>query len=324
MSATLEWNNSGLATKTGTASADLINDLVTLVTSKSGDADFKWEVADSENTTSPLYVNLKRKDASDGRLLFVIWTSGPAANNAAILDQAPTTNNLYAAYFPAGDADSASNLDAASGTIVGDDTNCTKVWPGMGVSTVYTTSNQICYFDTAEGIVLFFCNPASPTAYMGGVGALVVDDADVAYGCSFSYSTTSVTGFGSTNSPMLWNPTPPLAGAQNVCLRTNYGSANRRYYHAFTPAGAWASRAVDGDDILTDTGTGRAWFAPVQLMGNVEGEGPVLKLRQIAWGPGSLSAFPVYNSSTLTPAAIQLNGYNLGQTGAPWLTNIKI
>lgn len=152
MSATLTWYNSGLGTKTGTTVAALINDIVSLVNSYSGDANFSWQVASSSTAASPNYVVLKRKDGSAGRILLVIWTSAPAGNNAAILDQAPSSNSLYGAWFPSGNVDTPSNLTASSGTILGNDSGCTKVWAPMVVGAVYAASFQPFYFDSAEAV----------------------------------------------------------------------------------------------------------------------------------------------------------------------------
>lgn len=325
MSATLSFASSGLGAKTGTTSATLIADLVTLITSKSGDANFKWEVASSNSVTSPLYIVLKRKDGSAGRILLTIWTSAPAGNNAAILDQAPSTNNLYGAYFPAGNVDTPSNLAASSGTIMGDDTGAVKVWASMTVSTIYGASIQPFYFDSDEGCYFAFQNPAAAAIYMSGAGALIVDAADNAYDCVVGFGTSSLATFGgSLNTIMQWSSATALAGGNTACVRTNYGASNRTYFIGLVPAGTWASSAVSATDIMTDTSNSRAYFVPVQLLGQVKGGGFELKLRQLGLGPGTVGALTVYNTTGPVVAARQVNAATSGGNGYPWLVNFKL
>lgn len=324
MSATLTWYNSGLGTKTNTTNAALIDDLVTLINSKSGDANFSWQVASSNSATSPLYLVLKPKSGAAGRILLVIWSSAPAGNNSAILDQAPTTNALYIAYFPAGNVDSPSNLAASSGTILGNDTGAVKVCASMGVSTIYAASVQPFYFDSAEAVVFGFQNPANTSCYMGGAGALLVDASDNAYNAVFGYSTTSVAAFGASSGIMGWVTTTLNAGSANLCIRTNYGASNRVYFHAYSPSGGWAASAVSSTDILTDTANSFAYFVPQQVLGQVKGEGFVLKLRQIAMGPGTTGAFTAYNTTGPVVAARQFNAATTGGNGFPWMTNFKL
>lgn len=324
MSATLNFASSGLGTKTGTTSATLIDDIVTLVTSKSGDANFKWEVASSNSVTTPLYVVLRRKSGSAGRILLTIWTSAPAGNNVAILDQAPTTNALYGSYFPAGNVSSPSNLAASSGTILGDDTGAVKVWASMSVATIYAASIQPFYFDSDEGCYFAFQNPAAASIYMSGVGALVVDASDNEYNCVVGFGTSSLATFGASGSVMSWAVATALAGGNTVCVRTNYGASNRTYYIGLAPTGTWANVAVSSTDILTNTASSLAYFVPVQLLGQIKGGGFELKLRQLCWGPGTVGAFTVYNTTGPVVAARQVNAATAGGNGYPWLTNFKV
>lgn len=324
MSATLTWYNSGLGTKTGTTNAALVDDIVTLVNSKSGDSNFKWEVASSNSGSSPLYIVLKRKDASAGRILLVIWSSAPAGNNSAILDAAPNTNNLYGAWFPNGNVDTPSNLTASSGTILGSDTNCVKVWTSMTVSTIYAASFQPFYFDSDEAVAFGFQNPSGTTCYFAAAGELVVDDADSAYGAVMSFATLGASTFGASGGVMPWQATFPNATSSTICLRTNYGSSNRAYFQGFAPSGAWAASAVSSTDILTNTATTEVWFVPVPLLGQTKGEGFVLKLRQIGYGPGTVGAFTVYNTTGPTTVARQFNAATAGGSGFPWFVNSKL
>lgn len=324
MSATLSWASSGLGTKTGTTVATLISDIVTLVNSKSADSTFSWAVASSTTASSPNYVVLKRKDASAGRILLVVWTSAPAGNNAAILDGAPTTNSLYGVWFPNGNVDTPSNLTASSGTIMGSDTNCTKVWAGMAVASIYGASFRPFYFDSAEAVFFGFQNPAAATLYGAGAGDLLVDAADNAYGAVLGYGNGNLNTFGGTTPLMAWSATKPLANSATAAARTNYGSTDRVYFQAYACSGAWANSAVSSTDILTDTGTAKAYFVPVQMLGQTKGEGFVLKLRQIALGPGTVGAFTPYNTTGPVVAARQFCAATTGGTGHAWFTNFKL
>lgn len=325
MSATLTWASSGAGTKSGTTVAALIGDIVTLVNSKSGDSTFSWQVASSNTATSPNYVVLKRKDSSVGRILLAVWTSAPAGNNSAILDQAPQTNTLYGAWFPNGNVDTPSNLTASSGTILGNDSGCTKVWAGQSVSSIYAASVKPFYFDSAEAVILCFQNPANSSCFMGAVGDIFVDASDNAYAGVLSYGTGGVGAFGGAGTtPMNWSTTKPGAGSTTACARTNYGAADRVHFHAWAPSGSWAASAVSSTDILTDTSNSKAWFVPVQMLGQTKGEGFALKMRQIAYGPGTTGPLTPYNTTGPTVQARQINLATTGGTGFPWAVNFKL
>ncbi len=326
MAATLNWQSSGLGTKTGTTVAALITDLVALFNTYSGDANFKWQVASSSSTaSSPNYIVLKRKDGSAGRILLAVWTSAPAGANAAILDQAPATNNLYGAYFPSGNVDTPSNLTASSGTIMGNDTGAVKVWAAMPVTSIYTTSLQPFYFDSAEAIYFCFQNPASASVYLAAAGAILVDGSDNAYDGVMSFGSSLAAAISSQNSAVMpFSITKPNAGATNACVRTNYGSTDRVYYQAWSCSSTWAASPVGPTDILTITASNLAYFVPIQLLGQTKGEGFVLKLRQFGLGPGTVGPFTVYNTTGPTVVARQINAATTGGNGYPWLTNFEI
>lgn len=323
MSALLTWHHSGLGAKTGTDNAAVINDLVTLISSKSGDANFKWQVASSQVAVSPFYIVLKRKDASAGRILLSIWTSAPAGANSAILDAAPSINTLYGSFFPNGNVDTPSNLTAASGTILGNDTGVVKVWGAMSPGTIYTANIQPFYFESEESVYFGFQNPATANCYFAGAGNLVVDGTDNEYPAVLSFATGGVNNFGGQTSPLAWSSTAIPAYLASACIRTNYGSANRVYFMAWAPSGPWASSAVSASDILTDTSLNRSYFLPVQLLGQAKNEGITLKLRQIQFGPGTLGAFTAYNTTGPVVAARQFNAATIGGNGYPWFTNFK-
>ncbi len=96
MSATLTWKYNGPSgALTGSTLATFMTDLKALVDSVSANPDYSWEVCSSSLVSTPFYVTLRRKDLSAGRVLVVGWGSAPAGNNAAILQTAPTANQVY-------------------------------------------------------------------------------------------------------------------------------------------------------------------------------------------------------------------------------------
>lgn len=324
MSATLTWFNSGLGTKTGTAIGNLFTDLKNLIDSKNGDSNFSWTVASSSLAGTPYYICLKPKSGAAGRILLIAWSSAPAGNNSAILEATPTSNAVQICYFPAGNVDTPSNLTAASGTIMGDDTGVIKCCTGGAAATVYTTSVQPYYFDSAEAVVFGFQSPGSATNHVFGAGALLVDGSDNAYAAAFIF--TAGQNFSSSTSPALaWQTSDITAGSGSTSvIRTNYGSADRLYFQAWAPTGQWLNTPVGPNDILSDTANNKVWFVPYQLLGTTKGEGFVLKLRQIAHGPGTTAAFTAYSTTGPAVQARQLCAVTTGGLGHPWFTNFKL
>jgi hypothetical protein len=325
MSATLEWFCTGLGTKTGTAVGNFFADVVTLAGTFSANSDFLWEVKGSNTGSTPYYISFGLKDGSPGRVAFIMWTSGPAGNNSAILDGAPTTNVLYCAWFPNGTGTTLANLTASSGAITGDDTNCVKVATGPTLSTFYAANYQPWYFECQEGVFLGAANPASSTYGCGG-GNLVVDGADDAYGATVGWANNASSTFGSNSAGIAsWTSSANAAGTgTSAMIRTNYGSSNRVYYHAYLPSGAWATSAQSSTDILSNNQTQEFWFAPVALLGLTKGEGTTLKLRQIGWGPGAIAQFQPYYETGPEVRARQCSGATAGGNGHPWFTNEKL
>lgn len=327
MSATLVWASSGNAPRTGATNANFLDNLETLVNTYSADPDFFWEVAGKESVTTPLYLLLRRKDASDGRIALIIWSSAPANNNPAILDVSPSTDTIYIAWFPAGNASTLSNLDAVSGTVSGDDTDCVKVSVFGASGSVYQNPYLQYYFDCAEGMLFASGNPASASQlFLCGAGDLIVDAADVAYGCTIGY-VANAAGFGTNSNPMPWTGTFVSAGSlfSGAAVRTNYGSANRVYFHAWTPSGVQFNQGIGATDILTQTSAPtKATAAGVQLLGQTKFEGFVLKFRQFGYGPGTTSAFTVYNITGPIVHMRQVCNVIAGVNGYPWVTNFKL
>jgi len=330
MSETLTWQSSGLGVKTGTARDNYFDDLNTLVASFGSDSNYRWQVASFSVAGNPRYLVLKRKNGSAGRILLVGYTAAPAGANTILFDVAAgsiLTTTAYIAWFPSGNVDTPSNLAAASGTILGNDTGAVKVGALHVFSTSYAALVQSFYMESQDGIWFFTQNPANTTLSAMAAGDLVVDSADVAYGCTISFGAISLANWGAAISVIPHSVSGISAGASGSVVRTNHGAANRGYYHAFIPTGAvgtWASVAVSSTDILTDAPNNKAWFVPVELLSAVKGEGFVLKHRQAAWGPGVTGAFSVYNTTGPVVAARNCSAATTGGVGFPWLTNFKI
>lgn len=323
MSAILTWFNSGLETKSGTTAADLFGDIVSAFNANSADSDFSWEVASSNTATTPYTIVLKPKDAGVGRILLCAFTSAESNYNSAIFNGSTSTNRFYFTYFPAGSTDAVSNLNAASGTMMGDDTGALYVSPPLTISTIYGSSVQFYYFDSAEAVVFGFQNPTATSCYGGAVGNILVDAQDNVYPANMGLGGGSWASWGSTSGILNWATGERYPNSSTARVRANYGGDNKLYFHAFNPSGNWAN-AVSGSSLMIDTGSSNAFFVPVQLVGQERGEGLVLKWRQICHGPPTTGAFATIETTGPVVQARQLNAYTSGQNGAPWVTNFKI
>lgn len=325
MSATLTWAFSGYGTKTNTTVGAFFDDLDTLVTSFSANTSFTWQTAGKNSSaTSPQYIVLSRKGGAAGRILIVVWSSAPAGNNTAILDQAPFAGTIYIAWFPNGTANTPSNLTSGSGTIMGNDTNCIKVCPCNTISTAYAAGCQSFFFDSAEAWGFGIQNPGATQVYGGVAGLVVVDAADVVYDAVVGSGLSSINSMGGAGT-WLWTATAQLAGGTNPVIRSNYGAANRTYFQAWIPSAGWGTQVVGPNDILTDTSISESWYVPVQLLSQVKGDGFKIKLRQIAAGHATTGAFAVENTTGPTVATRCFNGNTIGgNTGNPWFTNFKL
>ena len=296
----------------------------------SANPNYLWQVASSSVAGNPHWIVLKRKSGAAGRVLIVLWTSAPAGNNAAILDTAPSANNVYVAWFPNGNIDTPSNLLASSGTIMGNDSGAIKVNCWGLVGSIYASGLRPFYFESAEALWLATQAPGSAALYGVGVGDILIDGGGIAYGGIYAtaqtISTLNLFGTGSPNSPpCAWTASVPGAGATNTgCIRTNYGSANRLYFPAYQPTGSWAAQAAGTADVLTDSANTKAWFVPVILLGQTKGEGFTLRLRQVAFGPGTTGQFAAYNTTGPVVAARQFNAATAGGNGYPWMTNFEV
>lgn len=322
MSSVLTWRRTS-TTKTGTTVSAFITDLVAAVNAVSGNADYKWQVASSDTAGNPNYVVLKRKDGSAGRILIVVWTSTPAGNNAAILDTTPSTSNGYVAWFPSGNVDTPSNLNAASGTIMGSDTNAVKVTCFGTISSFYTTNFTINVWDSEEACWFTSQWTGSTTGYMFAAGKIFVDASDNEQDGTFAAALTDLTSWGGTApQPAYTNTTVPAGSTTQHCFRTNKGAANRVYFRSYAATG-WNTEALATNPMLDSTNS-RAYFEPIPLVCQTRGVGIDLKIRQLALGPPTNNSYVAYNSATLTPAARAAQSNSGGGTGHPWFLNFKI
>lgn len=319
MSATLTWFNSGYATKTGTALADLINDIKTLVDSKSADANFSWQSASVSVAGTVNYLVLKPKSGAAGRILLVGYTSAPAGNNAALFGSAPGTTAIYLAFFPAGNVDTPSNLSAASGTVMGDDTGAPRAVPII-ITTIYATGMSAFYFESAEAVVFGFSGGANTFAF--GAGNLLIDSADAAYPAALTTCNATLGGFGI--SLFGYSVTDPASSSNTPVIRGFYGGARKVLFAAFWQTG-WASALTNADTLLQDATTNNAWFLPYPLIMRAEkGVGFPLKLRQIGIGPYTSSAFEARTETGPVVKARQFCGVAAGDAQSPWFTNFKL
>ena len=319
MSSTLTWKNSGLGVKNGTTTLDFFTDFKSLVESHASDPEYLWQVASSDLTGTPYFVNLKRKDGSPGRIL-LLGHSSSWVENEAIFNGPESVNIVYITYFPAGNVDTPSNLNQTSGTVMGDDTGALYV-NGSSINSIYGGSRQVFYFESEAGVVVVGQQPTSTTGYMIGAGDLVVDELDNAYPCSFGYQGSTIGTFGGATSPMAWRSTDALPNNLIPAIRANYNGDNRLFFHAYAPTG-WGT-STGASDMLVDEAENKAWFAPVPLLGQTKGEGFALKYRQIAFGPASTVDFDTYEDGGIVRAA-QLCANTSGSAGAPWVTNFKV
>ena len=200
---------------------------------------------------------------------------------------------------------------------MGDDSNCVKVSAALAVATIYATGIVPFYFDSAEAVIFCWQNPSNTTCYACGAGSLLVDASDNAYGATFGMQAFS---FAASN--MTWANTKPLASSTTACFRTNYGSADRTYFQAWNPTGVWASSAVSSTDILTDTGANKAWFVPVQLLGQTKGEGSYSKCARCHRAGHSWPADCLQHDGLVVQAR-QANIATVGGNGLLWLTNFS-
>lgn len=325
---TLTWKMSALATKTGTNVNALFADMKSGFDANSADSNFKWTVASSNVASTPYYIVLKRKDGSNGRILLLCYTATPSIN-PTLFTNSPNTDRMFCAFFPNGTVDTPSNLNATSGIILGNDSQCTMATFIGTPSSIYTTNVRFSYSDCQEGIGLFFQNPALSTSIFGGIaGNLMVDLADTAaYPCSIG-SGHSYGGFIGIGSTVSFNPLSFTAGGippgyANSGARVYKGGASRDVYQAFMPSG-WAQQVVGPNDILTDTSNSKAYFCPIMFLTGTKGEGITMKLRQIAHGPQAIGPFPVYNETGPTVVAQCPTSITTSLTGMFWLLNKKI
>lgn len=333
MSATLTWKTAGpYATNTAATAIGLLTDFKALMDSNAANPDYLWEVCSSSLASTPIYLTLRRKDASAGRILIIAWTSAPAGNNSAILDTAPNANNLYMCYFPSGNVSTPSNLTASSGTVMGDDTNCVKAaCIGQTFATIYSNATfRVSYVESNEAVFLLTqANTGAAPVYGGGAGELLVDGSDVTYGAVIGPGTGSFNAMGAatTTNSMVWSVNAVVGGATNPNIHTNQGVANRSMFLAWTPSATWTSQVPGlAVDPTRDATNGVAFFFGVPVLGNVMPKsGTGIKLRQMAFGQACASAWQTVNSTGPVTQAVAPYPFSpTTQQATLWLTNFKI
>lgn len=330
MSTTLNWASSGnAASNTGTTPSGVINDLNTLITSKSGVAAFNWQVAGSSLATTPFYVVLSRKDASAGRIVVMSLSTAFTSIQPTMFDQLPAISNVFIGWFPNGTASTLLNLNATSGTVCGNDTGAVKCSSFAAVGGSYSAAARLFYYDSYDGIYLCACDPASPAQYVVGAGQLVEDASGVAYDTTLGTGNSSSFGasFGTGTFTYVGLSGIVNSGALPNSVRVNYTPipTATQFYSPFTGVGVWATLLnSSADSVLADNANSKVWFAPFTLMPNTKGGGAVLKLRQLGYGPGTTGPFAAYNTTGPVQQAIQMINATAGSTSGAWLTNFKI
>ena len=351
MASTLTWNTAVAgATSAAATAVQFFTDLNTLVTAQAGNSAFAWQVGtlNTSNTlANPTYITLVQKStiaasggiaANPGPVILICnYASAPSFYNTNTMDAVPATSQLQVSYFP-----SATTVTPAAGalnvtgstqaiTTMGNDTNCVKMTNMVtGIATVYTVGYQLSYADSADCVYISMGPTASSWAaqyaFMAGLG--IVDYSGNVYGCCVHFNSSPTVN--STGIIQLWvasGTATESAAASDRVLRTNYGAANRTYYDAFVVPGWAAQTAGVTADILQNNTNGYAYFAPIQLMGNAKGEGVVLKLRQIGFGPQTIVNYTNYYTTGPVVAASQLVACTGGTANAsviPWLTDFQL
>lgn len=322
---TLTWKMSALATKTGTDVNALFADMKSGFDANSADSNFKWTVASSNVASTPYYIVLKRKSGAAGRILLLSYSTPPSIN-PTLFDVTPSSGRFFVAYFPSGNVDSPSNLNATSGTILGNDASCTKAVCVSGSLSIYSSSILFYYADSDEGCMFFWQNPAFATVYGAGAGNLLVDLNDTtAYPFVFTSGGggNGLLGMGSSVGSLDFTAGGVSPGSVSPGARVYKDGASRDCFQVFKPTG-WANQVIGPNDILTDTTNSKAYFCPIMFAANVKGEGVTMKMRQIAHGPQAVGAWPVYNETGPTVVAQCPTPITTTSTGLFWLLNKKI
>lgn len=330
-SSTVSWKVSALhqATQTG-SSEHFFNDLGTLVNGNAADPEFRWQVADSDVSSNPRYINLKRKDGSPGRLIYFSFTSTLSSGNANPVIFDPENHGasyIGCAFFPSGNVDTPNltAMNSSSGVIMGDDSGAIPVTGFVSFGSFYnSTSVKLGYFESDEA---FFVTRyvTDKSQYIWGGGNIVVDSSDNAWP-AMMYADGDVDNFSSTSLMIpfinLSGNTSTSSGKEIVRARVNGTLGN--YYQALAPTG-WASM-INGktDSPLVNTETSNAYFFPCYLISPLKGVGLTLKLRQIAHGPPVDAGYESYEETPGTVSAVNMHAANVAAAGEPWLLNFKI
>lgn len=325
----ITWNLSDEANKTGITINDLFADFINAVTANAGHSHFKWEVASSNSTTHPLYVVLKRKDGTKGRILFLgaVTAIASAAVNPVLFDTTSVSaGRMYIAYFPEATSNTPLNLTSNAGGIFDNDSKCTKAAHVGVVSASYTAAIRLWYADSDAGILMCLQSNSSAGTAVSGAGDLVVDFVD---------DVVVPTAIGSGNSSSFGNFNQVATAATGYfdysSIKVASGGSDRGIHVYLPDVGAtnlsrafiqsgWASIATASNSPMFNTALSRALFIPIILVQCAAPEMELrYKLRQIAFGPQHIGAFSVlYEVGTSTPKALSWCATN---DFAPWLVN---
>ena len=331
MATTLTFYQSTGPTPTAFTDAGFFNDLNTMITANSGNSNFNWEVLSYQTATSPYYMVLGRKDSSAGRILLCDYITSPSQYNTAVFDQnSVSTGYLQIAWFPSGTASTPSNLTSSSGTIMGNDTGVVKFNtsenPIAGSIYQNTANTKLYYFDSYDYLSIF-CGINSSTQYAMIAGKCLVDYSTPANAYDASAQFVSSASAGSQYMSWSSGSSPQYAGQSNTqYVRTNYGSSNRVYFNAWNVP-TWAGTYPPGStyDIMAQNSSNQLYYTSIPLIGQTPGEGVVLKLRQMAYGPTTNTPFQSWSSSTGVQAIqAQSNSSGSGSQVSMWFTNFQI
>lgn len=328
MSATLTWHQGGGLANSGSASdTQFFTDLKAMFDDKAADSDFKWEVASSNLGSTPRQITLKRKDASDGRILIVMWDSS-APNNPSFANSTPNTGIPYIGYFPNGNVDTPSNLTSTSTPVMGDDTDSVMLANGYYRSSWYNgTTDRFYYMESDAGMVIWVQNPASSGGYWFAAGDLLVDENDDAFPTTMGSSSNSLSQWGTTSAAVGWNSTitgPNTTDQQSYAHINSHcgGTPNTKF---FCPVTYNFAATAPSTNMLRDNTNDKLYFLPIYVKPYGRGSGIVGKFRQLAVGPDASAPFESPNMTGPVVAAIVMDAYNGGaMNGRPWATNFKV
>lgn len=287
----------------------------------SGGGSAVWEVA-TYQSTSPRYIILRRKSLAAGRI--IIFGQQGSTPNAAAVRATAAASRLYIGYSKTSTAttEDASYLSAAPLSASDYMEGVTIVPNTASITGRFTYAEALC------GVHLLFSNTANGIS-IGSAGEIVADasGADVSailgngnnWATNWSTSTAASGALiphgaaGGTNVDSGY-------GATNPGMLCRIGSANHLAFRLFM-----ILNTVSATDLL-DTGSLRAWFFPIAIIGNATylADGIIGKLKQMAFGP------PCLRETTWLLASTGLrNAWGFGydtsvQINGLWFTEFEV